>query len=63
MATFLNEQKEDAFQSQATLQRRFFHTPEMSGKPNVIIAPGKKDPVLPINSCSRRIVPKLERES
>jgi predicted esterase len=41
----------------------FFHAPDVSGKPNVFISHGEKDTVLPIDPCSRRIVPRLEREN
>ena len=40
----------------------FFHTMEMKGKPPVFISHGTFDPVLPIVSCSRRIVPRLQKE-
>ncbi len=40
----------------------FFHTIEKQGKPKVFISHGVKDRVLPIDPCSRRIVPQLERQ-
>jgi phospholipase/carboxylesterase len=40
----------------------FYHTPEPTGKSAVFIAHGNADPVLPINSCSRRIVPRLRAQ-
>ena len=35
---------------------------ERVGKPPVFISHGTVDPVLPIDECSRRIVPQLKRE-
>jgi phospholipase/carboxylesterase len=35
---------------------------ERAGKPPVFISHGTEDPVLPIDQCSRRIVPQLQRE-
>jgi phospholipase/carboxylesterase len=40
----------------------FYYTYENIGKPGVFISHGTNDPVLPIDPCSRRIVPKLRRE-
>ncbi|MDB5204974.1 MAG: phospholipase [Flavisolibacter sp.] len=40
----------------------FYYTFENMGKPSVYISHGKADDVLPIDSCSRRIIPKLKRE-
>ncbi len=40
----------------------FYYTHENKGKPGVYISHGKSDDVLPIDPCSRRIVPKLKRE-
>jgi predicted esterase len=40
----------------------FFHSPTLEGKPKVYISHGTKDNVLPVQPCSRRIVPKLEKE-
>lgn len=39
----------------------FFYAPETFGKPAIFISHGVKDHVLPINPCSRTIVPKLEQ--
>lgn len=39
----------------------FYHTVETHGKPPVFISHGTFDEVLPINSCSRRIVPRLQQ--
>jgi phospholipase/carboxylesterase len=41
----------------------FFHAPTLTGKPAVFISHGVKDTVLPIQPCSRRIVPKLQQET
>jgi phospholipase/carboxylesterase len=38
----------------------FFHAPEPKGQPTIFISHGVKDKVLPIEPCSRRIVPQLE---
>ncbi len=40
----------------------FFYSTEMKGKPPVFISHGTSDEVLPIVSCSRRIVPRLQKE-
>lgn len=40
----------------------FFYTAASSGKPQVYISHGVHDGVLPITSCSRRIVPQLTRQ-
>ncbi|MEJ7682242.1 MAG: hypothetical protein WKG06_31210 [Segetibacter sp.] len=34
----------------------------MKGKPQVFISHGTFDDVLPIGSCSRRVVPKLQKQ-
>ncbi|MDB5247594.1 MAG: phospholipase [Segetibacter sp.] len=39
----------------------FYYTVENKGKPTVYISHGVNDGILPINSCSRRIVPQLQR--
>ncbi|HEV7347162.1 alpha/beta hydrolase [Telluribacter sp.] len=39
----------------------FVYTKEMTGKPSVFISHGTKDPILPINPCSRRVKSQLER--
>jgi phospholipase/carboxylesterase len=33
----------------------------LKGRPRVFISHGTRDPVLPIENCSRRIVPRLEQ--
>ncbi|GAB3170799.1 alpha/beta hydrolase [Telluribacter humicola] len=40
----------------------FVHTKEKVGQPSVFIAHGTKDPILPIEPCSRHIVPQLRRQ-
>jgi phospholipase/carboxylesterase len=40
----------------------FAYTIQQEGKPAVFISHGLHDRVLPINACSRRIVPQLERQ-
>lgn len=40
----------------------FYHTPEKQGNPFVFISHGTGDQVLPINPCSRRIVPQLRTQ-
>jgi predicted esterase len=40
----------------------FVYTIEKKGKPAVFISHGTKDHVLPIDPCSRRIVPQLEQQ-
>ncbi len=40
----------------------FVYTVEKHGKPTVFISHGTKDGVLPIDPCSRRIVPQLQRQ-
>lgn len=40
----------------------FSFAPETSGKPDIFISHGIKDDVLPINACSRRLVPKLQQQ-
>jgi predicted esterase len=39
----------------------FVPTVEHHGRPRLFISHGTADPVLPIGSCSRRIVPRLEQ--
>lgn len=41
----------------------FAYAPEKKGKPAVFISHGINDPVLPIDPCSRRIVPQLQRQN
>jgi len=40
----------------------FYYTYENQGKPSVYLSHGVHDDVLPIDPCSRRILPKLQRE-
>ncbi|MDB5263064.1 MAG: phospholipase, partial [Adhaeribacter sp.] len=40
----------------------FAHTLEKNGKPAVFISHGIHDQILPIEPCSRRIVPQLQRQ-
>lgn len=40
----------------------FAYTIERKGRPAIFVSHGIQDPVLPINPCSRRIVPRLEHE-
>ena len=40
----------------------FFYAPETTGKPKVFVSHGTEDEVLPINPCSRRIVPRLQQQ-
>jgi predicted esterase len=40
----------------------FFYSPETFGKPPVFISHGTYDTVLPIDPCSRKIVPRLQKQ-
>lgn len=40
----------------------FYYTVETEGKPQIFISHGTFDEVLPINSCSRRLVPRLKKQ-
>jgi len=40
----------------------FFYSPVAFGKPEVFISHGTQDTVLPINPCSRKIVPRLQKQ-
>ena len=40
----------------------FSYSPETFGKPKVFISHGTQDTVLPINSCSRKLVPRLQKQ-
>lgn len=40
----------------------FYYTYENRGKPSIYISHGTADDVLPIDPCSRRIIPKLKQE-
>src|SRR5579875_1576541 len=40
----------------------FFYAPETTGKPKIFVSHGVRDEVLPINTCSRKIVPRLRRQ-
>ncbi|HSC64008.1 MAG TPA: alpha/beta hydrolase-fold protein [Caldimonas sp.] len=50
----------DLFRHVIALSPGFFAAVEPSGKPRLFIAHGTHDTVLPIDRCSRRIVPQLE---
>ncbi len=41
----------------------FYYAAEMKGKPGVFVSHGTSDDILPINSCSRRLVPRLQKQS
>ena len=41
----------------------FYHAPEPQGKPLIYILHGTQDGILPINYCSRRIVPRLQKQN
>ncbi len=40
----------------------FFYSPITFGKPEVFISHGTQDTVLPINPCSRKILPRLQKQ-
>lgn len=40
----------------------FYQAPETAGKPNIYISHGVHDAILPIHYCSRRIVPRLQKQ-
>lgn len=40
----------------------FYYTMEINGKPPVFISHGTFDDILPIDSCSRRIIPRLQKQ-
>jgi phospholipase/carboxylesterase len=40
----------------------FVRAPEPGGMPRIFVSHGERDTVLPIEPCSRRIVPRLERQ-
>jgi predicted esterase len=40
----------------------FFYAPQPSGQPRVYISHGVHDTILPINYCSRRLVPRLQKQ-
>ena len=40
----------------------FYYITEINGKPPIFISHGTFDDILPINSCSRRIVPRLQKQ-
>ncbi len=40
----------------------FFYSPQAFGKPEIFISHGTQDTVLPINPCSRKIVPRLQKQ-
>jgi len=39
----------------------FYYTTETNGKPPAFVSHGTSDDILPINSCSRRLVPRLQK--
>jgi predicted esterase len=51
----------DLFKRVIAFSPGFMAPAEQRGKPPVFISHGKKDKVLPIDRCSRRIVPQLQR--
>lgn len=52
----------DLFKNIIAFSPGFFYAFEDHGKPGVFITHGVYDQVLPVNSCSRRIVPKLNNK-
>ena len=53
----------DIFTHVLALSPGFFYTVENNGSPKIFISHGVKDNVLPIDGCSRRIVPKLQKQN
>lgn len=51
----------DLFNNIIAFSPGFYHTVENKGKPHVFISHGLNDRVLPIDPCSRRIVPQLKK--
>ena len=41
----------------------FYYAPEVTGYPHIYISHGVDDAILPINYCSRRIVPRLQKQN
>ena len=52
----------DLFRRVLAFAPGFLATRERRGRPHVFVAHGTADPVLPIDRCSRRLVPRLRRE-
>jgi phospholipase/carboxylesterase len=52
----------DIFSAIIAFSPGFYFAPEPIGKPCIFISHGIQDAVLPINSCSRKIVPKLQNQ-
>lgn len=52
----------DLFTHIIALSPGFSFSPEIFGKPEVFISHGTQDTVLPINPCSRKIVPRLQKQ-
>ena len=40
----------------------FYYTAELNDKPRIFVSHGTSDDILPIGSCSRRLVPKLQKQ-
>jgi predicted esterase len=51
----------DLFKRVIAFSPGFMAPAEQRGKPSIFISHGKSDKVLPIDKCSRRIVPQLQR--
>lgn len=51
----------DLFQGIAAFSPGFLIPVDSLGKPSIFISHGRQDSILPIDSCSRRIVPELQR--
>jgi pimeloyl-ACP methyl ester carboxylesterase len=52
----------DLFTHVVAFSPGFFYTEEEQGKPAVFVSHGTRDRVLPIDPCSRRLVPRLQRK-
>lgn len=52
----------DLFTNIIAFSPGFVHTIEMKGKPAIFISHGVKDHILPVDRCSRRITPQLQRQ-
>jgi phospholipase/carboxylesterase len=52
----------DLFTQVIAFSPGFFFSPLLRGKPEVYISHGVQDRILPIDPCSRRIVPRLQNE-
>lgn len=51
----------DLFSTVVAFSPGFASPPSLAGRPKVFVSHGTKDAVLPIDSCSRRLVPRLRR--